>query len=255
MTRAWVAVAAFMLLAMPAAAQQEGAKTPKAQKTKKERVSSFIGTDMGRRMKAELDRQSIEYDPAVVAQAVKDALAGKKPALSDGEMEDVRQELQQQLSAKNQERTKALAEKNKKDGEAFLAANAKKEGVTTTASGLQYTVLTEGKGKRPAKTDTVTVNYRGTLVDGTEFDSSVKRGKPATFSLDQVVAGWTEALTLMQEGAKWHIVVPANLAYGSLGTPGGPIGPNAVLIFEIELLSVQDAVLLEMQQSPEMKGK
>jgi FKBP-type peptidyl-prolyl cis-trans isomerase len=255
-------VAAVALLAGPAAAQ-EGVKAPgteasKKERSNKEKASLFIGTDMGRRMKAELDRQAIEYDPALVAQAVRDALAGNKPALSDDEIEEVRQMLQKEISAKNQERTKALAEKNKKEGEAFLAANKKKEGVKTTASGLQYKVITAGTGKAPRKTDTVTVNYRGTLVDGTEFDSSVKRGKPATFSLDQVVSGWTEALTLMQEGAKWQIVLPAKLAYGPLGTPGGPIGPNAVLIFEIELLSVQDAVLLDMQPGsslPELKGK
>jgi FKBP-type peptidyl-prolyl cis-trans isomerase FklB len=259
MMRAWMVVAAFALLAMPAAAQ-ESAQTPKAEavkteRSKKERTSLFIGTDMGRRMKAELEKQAIEYDPAIVGQAVKDALAGQKPALSDAELDAVRQELQKEFAAKNQERAKALAEKNKKEGEAFLAANKKKEGVKTTASGLQYKVITAGKGRSPGKADTVTVNYRGTLVDGTEFDSSVKRGSPATFSLEQVVSGWSEALMLMQEGAKWQIILPSGLAYGTIGTPGGPIGPNAALIFEIELLSVQDAVIPNMQSSPDMKGK
>ncbi|MEK6743298.1 MAG: FKBP-type peptidyl-prolyl cis-trans isomerase [Nitrospirota bacterium] len=207
-------------------------------KTRKDKVSYMIGVDMGRRMKAELEKQSIDHDPAIIAKAVRDALSGGKVLLTDDELATVRTALQEELQAKNRERTKALAEKNKKEGPVFLEANAKKEGVKTTATGLQYKVLIQGKGRIPQKTDTVTVNYRGTFIDGTEFDSSERRGKPATFSLDQVVPGWTEALTLMNEGSKWQIVVPPSLGYGPIGTPGGPIGPHAVLIFEIELLAI-----------------
>lgn len=238
-----------LLLASPVVAQESAG----ALKTQKEKISYFIGTDMGRRMKAELEKQAIDFDPAIVAQAVKDALAGKKSVLTDAEIEDIRSALQKELAEKNQERTKALAEKNKKEGEAFLIENRKREGVKTTDSGLQFKVLTQGKGRVPARTDTVTVNYVGTFVDGTEFDSSVKRGKPATFALNQVVNGWTEALTMMPAGSKWKIVLPSKLAYGPMGTPGGPIGPNAVLIFEIELLSVQDAKLMTMEPSQPAK--
>jgi len=136
------------------------------------------------------------------------------------------------------ERNKVLGEKNKKEGEAFLAENKKKEGVKTLPSGLQYRVIKEGTGKSPKAADTVVCNYRGTLIDGTEFDSSYKRGEPATFPLNQIIPGWTEALQLMKEGAKWQLFIPANLAYGEQST--GIIGPNSVLIFEIELISVKD---------------
>lgn len=124
-------------------------------------------------------------------------------------------------------------------GEAFLQENAKKEGVKTTPSGLQYKVLTEGKGKSPKATDTVTVNYRGTLLNGTEFDSSYKRGEPISFPLNRVIPGWTEGVQLMKEGAKYQFYIPANLAYGKQGTPGGPIGPDETLIFDVELIKVQ----------------
>jgi len=140
--------------------------------------------------------------------------------------------------AKQTEKMTAVAGKNKKEGETFLAENMKKEGVKTLASGLQYKVITEGTGKMPKATDTVTTNYRGTLVDGTEFDSSYKRGEPATFPVNGVIAGWTEALQLMKTGAKWQLFVPSNLAYGERGT--GPIGPNAVLLFEVELISIKE---------------
>jgi FKBP-type peptidyl-prolyl cis-trans isomerase FklB len=142
---------------------------------------------------------------------------------------------QKEMMAKQQ----AMADKNKKEGEAFLAENKKKEGVKTLPSGVQYKVIKAGTGKKPKLTDTVTVHYRGTLIDGTEFDSSYKRGQPASFQVSGVIPGWTEALQLMGEGAKWQLFVPSNLAYGERGT-GGPIGPNATLIFEVELISVQE---------------
>jgi FKBP-type peptidyl-prolyl cis-trans isomerase FklB len=142
---------------------------------------------------------------------------------------------QKEVMAKQAE----VAKKNKAEGEAFLAENKKKEGVKTTPSGLQYKVIKPGKGKKPKSSDTVTVNYRGTLIDGTEFDSSYKRGQPATFQVSGVIPGWTEALQLMEEGAKWQLFIPSNLAYGERGA-GGVIGPNATLIFEVELISIQE---------------
>jgi FKBP-type peptidyl-prolyl cis-trans isomerase FklB len=132
---------------------------------------------------------------------------------------------------------KNFSEKNKKEGEAFLAENKKKSGIKALPSGLQYKVITEGKGKSPKATETVTVHYRGTLIDGTEFDSSYKRGQPATFPVGGVIKGWTEALQLMKEGAKWQLVIPSDLAYGESGRQGIP--PNAVLVFEVELVSIQ----------------
>jgi FKBP-type peptidyl-prolyl cis-trans isomerase FklB len=142
------------------------------------------------------------------------------------------------LSEKKAETMKKLAEKNKEDAVTFFAENKKKEGVKTLASGLQYKIITEGKGKNPKATDTVTVHYRGTLIDGKEFDSSYRRGEPATFPVNGVIAGWTEALQLMKAGAKWQIFIPSNLAYEEKGI-GNVIGPNAALIFEVELISVK----------------
>ena len=137
-----------------------------------------------------------------------------------------------------QEKQKKIGEKNKIDGEAFLAENKKKEGVKTLPSGLQYSIIKEGAGKMPKATDTVTVNYKGTLIDGTEFDSSYRRGQPVSFPVNGVIAGWTEALQLMKEGSKWQLFIPSELAYGEKGA-GNTIGPNAVLIFEVELISIK----------------
>lgn len=133
----------------------------------------------------------------------------------------------------------AMAESPLEKGQKFLEENAKKDGVKTTASGLQYKVITEGTGKTPTRTDTVEVHYRGTLVDGKEFDSSYKRGQPAAFPVGAVIAGWTEALQLMKEGSKWMVYIPSKLGYGSRGTPGGPIGPDEALVFEVELLKIK----------------
>jgi FKBP-type peptidyl-prolyl cis-trans isomerase FklB len=158
--------------------------------------------------------------------------------MTEQEIKETVTALQKDLQVKQQEQVKVLAEKNKKEGEAFLAGNKKKQGVITMPSGLQYKIMTDGKGKSPKATDMVTVNYKGTLIDGTEFDSSYKRGQPATFNVNGVIPGWTEALQLMKEGSKWQLFVPSNLAYGERGA-GGPIGPNAVLIFEVELISIK----------------
>ncbi len=224
----WVVVVVMLLFAVPAAAEEQ------ALKTEKEKLSYAMGMDMGNSFK----RQSIDIDPDILARGMKDALSGGKVLLSDEELVAIKNNFRQALAKKQEEARKTIAEKNKKEGEAFLAENSKKEGVKTLPSGLQYKVITEGNGKSPAATDTVTVNYRGTLIDGTEFDSSYKRGKPATFPVNGVIPGWTEALQLMKEGAKWQIFIPSNLAYGEKGA-GNIIGPDATLIFEVELVSVK----------------
>lgn len=223
---------------------QAGAAEKMQLKTQKDKISYTIGLDMGNSLK----KQSIDVDPKVLARGVKDALSGAKPLMTEQELQEtitaLRNDLmakQKEMMAKQQEQMKILGEKNKKEGDAFLAENAKKEGVKTTPTGLQYKVITEGKGKKPKATDTVTVNYRGTLIDGKEFDSSYKRGQPATFPVTGVIPGWTEALQLMKEGSKWQVVIPPSLAYKEQGA-GGDIGPNAVLVFEVELISVNEPV-------------
>ena len=193
-------------------------------KNQKEKVSYIIGMDIGSNMK----RQSIDVDPNIFAKGIKDALSGEKPLLTE-------QEIQETMIAFQRE----VMEKQKKRGEVFLAENKNKEGVKTLPSGLQYKVIKAGTGKIPKLNDTVTTHYRGTLIDGTEFDSSYKRGQPVSFPVSGVIPGWTEALQLMQEGAKWQLFIPSNLAYGERGA-GGIIGPNATLIFEIELISIQE---------------
>ena len=203
-------------------------------KTQKDKVSYVIGLDMGNSLK----KNMVDVDIEILVKGIKDAFSGAKPLMTEQEMKETIIALQKDLQAKQQEQVKMLAEKNKQEGEAFLATNKKKQGVITMPSGLQYKILTDGKGKFPKATDTVTVNSKGTLIDGTEFDSSYKRGQPATFAVNGVIPGWTEALQLMREGSKWQLFVPSNLAYGERGA-GGPIGPNAVLIFEVELLSIK----------------
>jgi len=204
-------------------------------KTQKEKISYIIGADIGSNFK----RQGLDVDPDLVLKGMKDSLSGNKLILSDKESADIMTAFRQEFMAKQAEAQKVAGEKNKKEGEAFLAENKKKDGVKTLPSGLQYKVITEGKGKSPKATDTVVVNYRGTLIDGTEFDSSYKRGQPATFPVNGVIPGWTEALQLMKEGSKWQIVLPSNIAYGEKGA-GNSIGPNATLVFEVELITVKD---------------
>lgn len=202
-----------------------------ALKSQKDKMSYIIGMDIGTNLK----KQSIDIEPGVLARGIKDALAGAKPLLTEQEVQETMAIFQKDMMAKQQD----MAIKNKKEGEAFLAENKKKEGVKTLPSGLQYKVIKEGTGKKPKLSDTVTAQYRGTLVDGTEFDSSYKRGQPASFPVSGVIPGWTEALQLMGEGAKWQLFVPSNLAYGERGA-SAVIGPNATLIFEVELISVQE---------------
>jgi FKBP-type peptidyl-prolyl cis-trans isomerase FklB len=223
-----------MVLGVVLLASQANAEEQKALQTAKEKQSYSIGADIGSKLKA----QAIDIDADALAQGLKDAFSGGKLQLTEQEMKDSLTGLQKELMEKQAERTKQIAEKNKKEGEAFLAVNKTKEGVMTLPSGLQYKVIKEGTGKTPKAEDTVVTNYRGTLTDGTEFDSSYKRGQPATFPVKGVIAGWTEALQLMKEGSKWELFIPSNLAYNERGA-GNAIGPNAALIFEIELISVK----------------
>jgi FKBP-type peptidyl-prolyl cis-trans isomerase FklB len=203
-------------------------------KSDKEKLSYSIGMDIGEKLK----QQSIDVDTELLARGLKDRYGGGKTILTEDEARQAFTKFQKQQMAKQAETMRILSEKNRADGEKFLAENAKKEGVKTLPSGLQYKEITPGKGKSPKATDNVTTNYRGTLIDGTEFDSSYKRGQPATFPVSGVIPGWTEALQLMKEGGKWQLFVPSNLAYGERGA-GREIGPNATLIFEVELISVQ----------------
>ena len=203
--------------------------------TQKEKVSYAIGIDIGKNFKKNL----IDVDPNILLTGIKEGLVSDTTSLlSETEIATVMQEFQKEIMTKQAEVKKGESSKNKKEGEAFLKENAKKEGVKVTKSGLQYKVITEGKGKTPTDTSTVSVHYRGTLIDGKEFDSSIKRGQPAEFPVNGVIKGWTEALQLMKEGDKWMLYIPSDLAYGDQGA-GGVISPGSTLIFEVELLSIK----------------
>ncbi len=204
--------------------------------TSKQKASYAIGMNWG----TGLHRQAIDVDSAALIQGMKDALAGGKTLLTEDEARAALMQLQKEMQEKQQAKAAQEGEANKKEGDAFLAANKTKEGVVTLPSGLQYKILTPGTGPKPTATDSVVCNYKGTLINGTEFDSSYKRGEPATFPVTGVIKGWTEALQLMPVGSKWQLFIPPDLAYGPRGTPGGPIGPNATLIFEVELISIKD---------------
>ncbi|MBP7826140.1 MAG: Outer membrane protein MIP precursor [Verrucomicrobia bacterium ADurb.Bin118] len=203
--------------------------------TPQQRTSYSLGANIGGNLKRQV--ADLDLDAKMLAAGVADALAGKS-ALSETEIEEALGAFQKEMQDKAQARQKAEGEANARKGEAFLAANAKKDGVKTTASGLQYKVLKTGTGKSPKATDIVKVHYHGTLIDGTVFDSSVQRGEPVSFPVEGVIPGWVEALQLMKEGDKWQLVIPAKLAYGEQGA-GGPIGPNSTLIFEVELLAIE----------------
>jgi len=216
----------------PAAAGKD-AKPPVA--IDKNKISYMVGMDIGRGLTQIKD----DIDIKVVEQALEAVLKGEKTTMTQDEALQVRQAYMQQMQAKRVAEQKAAAEKNKTEGAAFLAKNKSKSGVKATASGLQYEVEKEGTGPKPKATDTVKVNYLGTKIDGTKFDSSYDRGQPATFPLNGVIKGWSEGLQLMPVGSKYKLYVPADLAYGE--NAPGPIGPNATLIFEVELLGIEDA--------------
>ncbi len=228
----WLAGSVIVIAFLAGLAQAQETAAPKDQKDK---VSYSIGVEIGKNLK----KQSVDVNSEFLVKGVKDAYSGEKLLLTDDEMKEALTAFQREMMAKQMEIAKKTGEKNQKEGEAFLAENKAKEGVTVLPSGLQYKVIKAGTGKKPKATDKVTVHYRGTLIDGTEFDSSYRRGQPVSFPVNGVIAGWTEALQLMEEGAKWQVVIPSKLAYGERGA-GPQIGPNATLIFEIELISVEE---------------
>jgi FKBP-type peptidyl-prolyl cis-trans isomerase FkpA len=200
----------------------------------RDQVGYLVGTDVGRQLAAIKG----EIDVPLLVQGVRAVLSGTTPLLGEAEASSVRAAFAQRVQASMQAHAAEQSAKNVAEGEAFLAHNRQEKGVFTTRSGLQYMVLRQGNGPRPLPTDTVRVNYRGTLLDGTVFDSSYDRGQPAEFGLDQVIPGWTEGLGLMPVGAKYRFWIPSAIGYGAKGTPGGPIGPNATLVFDVELLAI-----------------
>lgn len=206
--------------------------------TDKDKQSYAIGINVGKGLSQNLKQSGVDIDTAILMRGVKDVLTGDKQAMTDQDAQETLKALQANMRKAQDEKANQLGEANKKEGEEFLAANKTKEGVTTLPDGLQYKILQEGSGPKPTASDSVTVNYRGTLLNGTEFDSSYKRGQPATFSVGQIIKGWNEALQLMPVGSKWQLFIPSDLAYGARGA-GRDIGPNAALVFEVELLSIQ----------------
>jgi len=205
-----------------------------ALKTDKEKLSYAMGMDLGGQLKA----NSVDIDTALFIEGLRAALAGGKTLLTDAEAKAAISKLQMAMVSKQATVTKAVGDKNKAEGDAFLAANKAKPGVVTLPSGLQYKILTTGTGKKPTAADTVVCQYRGALINGKEFDSSYKRGEPAAFPVGKVIKGWTEVLQLMPVGSKWQVCIPSNLAYAERGS-GADIGPNATLVFEIELIAIK----------------
>lgn len=221
----FIVIVSASLIAFPLFGQE---KSPQL-KDQKDKVSYSIGMQIG----FNLGRQKVDINPDILAAGIKDSLAGK-PQLTQDQVKEVMAQFEKDMEQKQ----KDLGEKNKTEGTKFLEENKKKPGVKTTSSGLEYKVEKEGTGPQPKATDMVTVNYRGTLIDGTEFDSSYKRGQPASFPVNGVIKGWTEALQLMKKGAKYQLVIPSSLAYGERAM-GPDIGPNSTLIFEVELMDVK----------------
>ncbi len=228
-------VTLFLLLFAVGCSAEEVKVVPEMKlDTPKNRISYTIGVNIGKDFKG----QEIEVETDLLMMGLRDSLEGKELKLTDEEMVTEIQAFQQKMQAKMAAEMEAAAGKNQAEGEAFLAENAKQEGVVVTESGLQYKVIEAGDGESPGPADVATVHYKGTLINGTQFDSSYDRGQPATFPVGGVIPGWTEALQLMKPGAKWQLVIPSDLAYGERGA-GQDIGPNATLLFDVELISVQ----------------
>ncbi|MFY9826560.1 MAG: FKBP-type peptidyl-prolyl cis-trans isomerase [Thermoanaerobaculia bacterium] len=219
--------------AQPAPAAQPSAAPSGKPESLQDKASYTIGLNLGKSLKT----NDIQANVDLIVKGLRDGLGGSPALLTDEEMQSTMQTLQQQVTAQQEAKRKALGDKNKAEGEAYLAKNKERPGVKTTASGLQYEVLTEGTGPMPKPTDSVTVNYKGTLMDGSVFDSSYDRKEPVTFVLNQVIPGWTEGVQLMKVGSKYKFYIPSALGYGERGA-GNTIGPNSPLIFEVELLSI-----------------
>jgi FKBP-type peptidyl-prolyl cis-trans isomerase FklB len=217
-----------------AAAQHHLAAAPLVLKTDKDKQSYAIGMNIGR----SIHRDGVDVDPNILLRGIKDAIAGGKTVLTEDEAKAVMANLQANLRKEQAEKEQLAGETNKKAGDAFLAENKTNDGVVTLPSGLQYKILTQGTGPKPTASDTVVCNYKGTLIDNSEFDSSYSRHQPLTIPVGGVIKGWTEALQLMPVGSKWQLFIPSDLAYGPQAK--GPIGPNSTLIFEVELLSIQE---------------
>jgi len=232
-------IISFALLSLTGSVFGQDKSTPL--KDSKDKVSYSIGLNIGFNLK----KQNVSINPDTFVLGLKDALAGK-PQMTDEQVKETMTAFEKEMIDKQ----KAAGVKNGADGEKFLAENKKKEGVKTTASGLQYKVVKEGTGAQPKEKDTVMANYRGTLIDGTEFDSSYTRGQPATFPVSGVIKGWTEALQMMKVGSKYQLFIPAKLAYGERAI-GPDIGPNSTLIFEVELLDVKPAAGANPSSSPQ----
>jgi FKBP-type peptidyl-prolyl cis-trans isomerase len=229
-----LAVAAAALIA--AACAKTGDQAPAAGEltTDAQKFGYAIGVDLGKSLK----QVEGDVDVAALKTGLDEALSGKEPRLNDKERQEIKTTVAKKIQAKQLEERTAKAAKAKEEGEKFLAENAKKAGVKTTASGLQYEALQEGSGDSPTKDDQVTVQYKGTLINGEVFDSSYERNKPVTFPLGNVIPGWTEGLQLMKPGAKYKLYIPSTLGYGERGA-GAKIGPNETLIFEVELVAVE----------------
>jgi FKBP-type peptidyl-prolyl cis-trans isomerase FklB len=223
-----IAIVALTFVTAVSAEEKSALKDPK------DKVSYSIGLDIGSTLK----KQSIDVNTDILAAGLKDALTGAKPKMTEEQIKETMTTFSKELRDKQQTAMQQATQKNAAEGEKFLAENKTKPGVKTTASGLQYKVLKEGSGPSPKETDTVVTNYRGTLINGTEFDSSYKRNEPVTFPVSGVIKGWSEALQLMKKGSKYQLFVPAALAYGPRGA-GQDIGPNETLIFEVELLDIK----------------
>jgi len=228
-----VAVPAVLVAVLVFAAEEAGTPGPVELTTELDKTSYAVGVQVGNSLK----RPGMEINVDLFIRAIRDVVAERELALSGEEVQQVLTDFQRRMMAKQMEIRQKEAEENLAAGKAFLEENATKEGVKVLSSGLQYKVLTEGTGLTPSATDRVKVNYRGTFIDGTEFDSSYKRGQPAEFAANRVITGWTEALQLMKEGAKWQLFIPANLAYGAQGRPP-TMPPNSALIFEVELIEI-----------------
>lgn len=220
------AVAAAIALGYGTAAFSAGA----ALQTDQQKLGYTVGFQIGHSLKSD----GLDIDVEALSQAIKDVMSGTPPRLTEEQMQAAIETFQAQMAAEREQ----MAEENLKAGQAFLAQNKERDGVVETPSGLQYEVKEAGTGKQPKDTDTVVVHYRGTLIDGTEFDSSFSRGEPVTFPVNGVIQGWREVLPLMKEGAEWRVYIPSELAYGSRGA-GQDIPPNSTLVFDIELLSVE----------------